>query len=111
MAQLPAGPVTQLDLARLFPSDDYGPVVAELRPGEWDRLVAHHAAVADPSNAATDGLWWNWCRMPAGTSTTTRDPASVAMVAGNVPLVSAWLERELVAEPSPVPAREALVAV
>lgn len=110
MARLPAGPVTELDLVRLFPADDYGPVVAELEAGEWERLVAHHAAIADPANAATDGLWWNWCRMPAGTSASTRHPASVAMVAGNVPLVSEWLDRELAFEPSPVPARETLVA-
>jgi 2',3'-cyclic-nucleotide 2'-phosphodiesterase (5'-nucleotidase family) len=110
MAQLPAGPVTELDLVRLFPADDYGPVVAELRAGEWDRIVAHHAAISHPANAATDGLWWNWCRMPAGTSVANERPAAVAMVAGNVPLVSDWLDRELVVEPARVPARETLVA-
>ncbi|MBE2318068.1 metallophosphoesterase [Solirubrobacter sp. CPCC 204708] len=109
IAELPAGPVTELDRVRLFPADDYGPLVVELQAGEWERILAHHAAAADPANTATDGEWWNWCRMPAGTSTTSPRPASVAMVAGNVTLVSDWLDRELTSEPSPVSARDALV--
>ena len=28
------GPVTELDLIRIFPADDYGPVIVELEPGE-----------------------------------------------------------------------------
>ena len=109
MAHLPAGPVTELDLIRLFPANDYGPVIAELQAGEWERIVAHHAAIAHPSNDASDGYWWNWCRMPAGTSLATTNPASVAVVTGNVSMLSGWLDRELSVEPSPVPARGTLL--
>jgi hypothetical protein len=109
MAQLPAGPVCELDLVRLIPADDYGPVVVELEPGEWDVLVARHAGITDPRRRAGDALWWNWCRMPAGLSIAGDAPRSAAMVAGNVPLVSDWLDRPLRAEPAAVGAREAIV--
>jgi 2',3'-cyclic-nucleotide 2'-phosphodiesterase (5'-nucleotidase family) len=109
MAEIPAGPISELDVVRLFPSDDYGPVTVELGPGELRRVVEHHAAIADPANRAGDDLWWNWCRLPAAVDSSTPDPRSVAMVAGNVPLLSDWLDRELVARPSPVPAREAFI--
>ena len=108
MAELPRGAVTDLDLVRLFPARDYGPVVVELEAGELDTLVARHAAIADPAAPAGDDLWWNWCRMPAAVSVGAADPASVAVVAGNVPLLSLLLDRELTAEPSPVAARDAL---
>jgi hypothetical protein len=108
MAELPQGPVTDLDLVRLFPAHDYGPVVVELEAGELDLVVARHAAIADPAAAAGDDLWWNWCRMPAAVSVGTAHPASVAVVAGNVPLLSLLLDRELTAEPAPVGARDAL---
>ena len=104
----PRGAVTDLDLVRLFPARDYGPVVVELEAGELDTLVARHAAIADPAAPAGDDLWWNWCRMPAAVSVGAADPASVAVVAGNVPLLSLLLDRELTAEPSPVAARDAL---
>jgi hypothetical protein len=109
MAALPAGEVTELDVVRLFPADDYGPVVVELGRGELRRVVEHHAAISSPANPAGDDLWWNWCRMPAGVSLATPDPRSVAVVTGNVPLLADWLDRELDAEPSPVPAGEAFV--
>jgi hypothetical protein len=101
--------VTELDVIRLFPADDYGPVIVELAAGELDRVVEHHAAISDPRNRAGDEPWWNWCRMPAGVSAGTADPRSVAMVAGNVSLVGEWLGRELTAEPSPVPALDAFI--
>jgi 2',3'-cyclic-nucleotide 2'-phosphodiesterase (5'-nucleotidase family) len=109
MAALPAGEVTELDVVRIFPADDYGPVVVELASGELRRVIEHHAAIADPANPAGDGLWWNWCRMPAGLSLGTPDPGSVAMVTGNVPLLADWLDRELAATPSPIPARDAFI--
>jgi 2',3'-cyclic-nucleotide 2'-phosphodiesterase (5'-nucleotidase family) len=109
MSQLPSGPVTELDVIRLFPADDYGPVIVELAGGELDRVVVHHAAISDPRNRAGDAPWWNWCRMPAGVHTAVPDPRSVAMVAGNIGLVGDWLGRELQAEPSPVRARDALI--
>lgn len=109
MAQLPAGPVTELDVIRLIPADDYGPVVVELQGGELDAVIAKHAAVTDPRNRSTDGLWWNWCRMPAGLSRCDGDAASVAIVAGNVPLLSDWLDRPLIAEPAAVGARQAII--
>lgn len=108
MAELPAGPVTALDLIRLVPADDYGPVIAELAPGELRAVVARHGAIADPHNPAGDDLWWNWCRMPAGLAIEAANPTSVAMVHGNVRLVSEWLDREVACEPAGVPAREAL---
>ena len=108
IAELPRGAVTDLDLVRLFPARDYGPVVVELEAGELDRVVARHAAIADPRARSGDDLWWNWCRMPAAVSVAASAPASVAVVAGNVSLLSRLLDRELTAEPSPVGARDAL---
>jgi 2',3'-cyclic-nucleotide 2'-phosphodiesterase (5'-nucleotidase family) len=108
MAELPAGPVSALDLIRLFPADDYGPVIAELAPGELDSVVDRHATISDPGNRAGDDLWWNWCRLPAAVQTRTPNPVSVALVAGNVALLERWLDRELTTEPSPVTARDAL---
>jgi hypothetical protein len=108
IAELPAGPVSELDLIRLFASDDYGPVIAELAPGELDTVVDRHVRISDPGNRAGDDLWWNWCRLPAAVQTRTRNPTSVALVAGNVALLERWLDRELTTEPSPVTARDAL---
>jgi hypothetical protein len=109
VASLGPGPVTELDLLRLAADPSYDPMIAELRAGELDRALEAYAATADPGNAAADTIAWNWCRMPAGTSAANESPASVAMVAGNVSLVSEWLDRELVVEPAAVPARETLV--
>jgi hypothetical protein len=108
LAELPQGAVSDLDLVRLFPARDYGPVVVELEAGELDTLVERHAAIADPRVRATDDLWWNWCRMPAAVDVASSTPASVAVVAGNVPLLSHLLDRELTAEPSAIGARDAL---
>jgi 2',3'-cyclic-nucleotide 2'-phosphodiesterase (5'-nucleotidase family) len=108
LAELPQGPVSDLDLVRLFPARDYGPVVVELEAGELDTLVERHAAIADPRVRATDDLWWNWCRMPAAVDVASPAPISVAIVAGNVGLVSHLLDRELTVEPAPVAARDAL---
>jgi 2',3'-cyclic-nucleotide 2'-phosphodiesterase (5'-nucleotidase family) len=109
MALLASGPVTELDVIRLFPEDDYGPVVVELRPGELRELAEWHAGVTDPRNRGADEPWWNWCRMPAAVSTTVRDPVTVAMVPGMVQQIEDHLGRELTAERAGVPARDALL--
>jgi hypothetical protein len=101
--------VTDLDITRLFPADDYGPVVVELAPGELDTVRARHAAIADPHAQETDGLWWNWCRMPAGISVGTANPTSLALVAGNVARLESWLDRELTPTTSSVRAHDALI--
>jgi 2',3'-cyclic-nucleotide 2'-phosphodiesterase (5'-nucleotidase family) len=110
IGQIPAGPVTELDVVRLFPGHDYVPVVIELRPGELRTIVERHAAIADPRDPAGDHLWWNWCRLPAGVSAGPTDPASLALLPANVPLVGQWLGRDLEPEPAGVSARDALIA-
>ena len=47
---------------------DFDVVLAEVRPGELERAIDAHWAMADPRNAAADAVPWNWCRMPAGVS-------------------------------------------
>jgi len=37
-------------------------------PSVWFDLGDLVDEAADPANRATDGIWWNWCRMPAGVS-------------------------------------------
>jgi 2',3'-cyclic-nucleotide 2'-phosphodiesterase (5'-nucleotidase family) len=109
MAQLPQGPVTELDVTRLFPANDYGPVIVELEPGELGSAIERHTAIADPRTREGDDLWWNWCRMPASLNATSANPTSVAVVAGNVTLLADLLDRRLTSEPSPVGARDALI--
>jgi 2',3'-cyclic-nucleotide 2'-phosphodiesterase (5'-nucleotidase family) len=110
IAALGPGPVTELDVLRPLAALDYDPVVAELRPGELDRVVESFWATADPRNAAADRLWWNWCRMPAGTSVGAPSPQTVAMIPGVVAHVSEWLGRDLDAAPGGVSAPDALIA-
>jgi hypothetical protein len=94
IAALGPGPVTELDVLRMFGALDYELVVAELRPGELDAAVAAHWALADPRNRAADGEWWNWCRMPAGVDAPTAAPVSVAMIEGAAGELALWLDRE-----------------
>jgi hypothetical protein len=47
--------------------------------------------------------------MPAGRSIAKPNPTSVALVAGNVPLLGRLLDRELTASPAPVSAGNALI--
>jgi 2',3'-cyclic-nucleotide 2'-phosphodiesterase (5'-nucleotidase family) len=108
VAALLAGPVSELDLIRLFPFDDDRIAIAELNPGEYRSLLDAHDAATDPANTAADGLWWNWARAPAGASRATDEPTTVAVARFTLPLVSAWLGRELTAHPAAPGGRRAL---
>jgi hypothetical protein len=109
VAALPRGPVTELDLARLFGSPDEGPAVVRLRSGEFATVVRALAEIADPANARGDAVWWNWCRMPAGSSARTDDPRTVAVVSFVAPRLGELVGRELAGEPADLGARQALV--
>jgi 2',3'-cyclic-nucleotide 2'-phosphodiesterase (5'-nucleotidase family) len=111
LAALGPGPVTELDLLRLFGSPGMDPVVIELGPGELKEAVAAQWLLADPANTAGDALPENWCRMRLGVSAGTRDSGTVAMVPGAVPRVSEWLGRDVNAEPAGVEARRAVASV
>jgi 2',3'-cyclic-nucleotide 2'-phosphodiesterase (5'-nucleotidase family) len=106
---LRAGPVTQLDLVRLLPSPEYDPIVVELQPGELARAVAAHDQAADPANHATDGVWWNWCRMPAGVSLGGDEPRTLAVVPFATRMLSEWLGRDVEGESAGVNAHAALL--
>jgi hypothetical protein len=108
VAALRAGPVTELDLIRLFPFDDDEIAIAELRPGEYQRLIHAHDSASHPRNATADGLWWNWARAPAGTSASTGKPGTLAVAAFTLPLLGSWLGRDLTAHPIPTGSRRAL---
>ena len=110
VAALPAGPVTRLDLARLFPYDDR-PAVAELHPGELAAVVAAHDAHADPLASGSDGLWWNWARMRAGVAAGTAEPRTVALVPFAVPRLGELLGRELISRRVDVSLGETLLRV
>ena len=110
IASLGPGAVSELDVLRMFAAPDYDPVVVELRPGELEAANRAYWAIADPANAAADDLWWNWCRMPAGTSRGGREPATVAVIPAVVAHLSEWLGRELEGDPAGVPARAAVIA-
>ncbi len=110
LGALGPGIVTELDLVRLMGAPGYDPVVAELQPGELAQAVARHSKTADPRNAAADALWWNWCRMPAGTSVGRRPPRTIATIPAVVGHLSEWLEREVDAHPAGMSGRDALRA-
>jgi 2',3'-cyclic-nucleotide 2'-phosphodiesterase (5'-nucleotidase family) len=103
------GPVSELDVLRMFAAPDYDPVVVELRPGELRRAVDAYWALADPRNVEADRVWWNWCRMPAGISSGADEPATVAVIPGALPRLSEWLGRDLEAAPGGVTARAAMI--
>jgi hypothetical protein len=111
IAAIGPGPVSELDLLRMCASPGYDPVVAELRPGELERAATAHWAAADPRNAATDPLPWNWCRMRAGTSTGRHPSSTVALMPAVLPHLNDWLGREIDAEPTGVAALDALTAM
>ena len=111
LAALGPGPITELDLLRLFGSAGMDPVVVELGPGELKAAAAAQWLLADPANTAGDALPENWCRMPLGLSAGARDCGTVAMIPGAVPRVSDWLGREVNAEPAGVEVRSAVASV
>jgi hypothetical protein len=108
IAALHAGPVTELDLIRLFAATDDRAVVVELGPKDLHVIASAYAAAADPTARNADSLWWNWCRMPAGLSTGSNRPSTVAVMPSVVRMLSEWLDRELDAEPAGVGARAAV---
>jgi hypothetical protein len=112
VAALRAGPVSDLDLVRIFDDADDRPVVAELRPGEFRAAVDAYEATSDPRSRDGDRVWWNWCRMPAGVSAEADDPKTVAVM---LPVASRhlaeWLGRDLDYEAASVSARDALAQV
>jgi 2',3'-cyclic-nucleotide 2'-phosphodiesterase (5'-nucleotidase family) len=107
---LPAGPVSELDLFRLFPYADDRPVVVTMRPGELDAARRAHDAVTDPHSRASDHLWWNAVRMPAGHATATDDPRTVALMPFVVRRLGELLGRDLEARQTEVSARDAVTA-
>jgi 2',3'-cyclic-nucleotide 2'-phosphodiesterase (5'-nucleotidase family) len=111
IAALGPGPVTELDLLRLFGSPGMDPVVVELGPGELKAAAAAQWLLADPANTAGDELPENWCRMPLGLSAGTRASGTVAMIPSAVPRLSEWLGREVNAEPTGVEVRSAVASV
>jgi 2',3'-cyclic-nucleotide 2'-phosphodiesterase (5'-nucleotidase family) len=111
VAALGPGPVTELDLMELFGFDDDRPAVVGLRPGEFGTAVDRFHQVADPASQAGDRLWWNWCRMPPGTSTAAARPSTVAVLPHMVPRLAELLGRDLDTTPGPTGAREALCRV
>jgi 2',3'-cyclic-nucleotide 2'-phosphodiesterase (5'-nucleotidase family) len=111
VAGLARGPVTRLDLMRLFGYGDDRPVVVRLRPGELRRAVDAHNAVTDPRARHADRLWWNWCRMPAGVSVGVEEPSTVAVLPFVVPRLAHLVDRGLAGEPAGIGVRDALVRV
>jgi 2',3'-cyclic-nucleotide 2'-phosphodiesterase (5'-nucleotidase family) len=110
IASLGPGPISELDVARLFGSPDYDPVIAELRPGELHAAMQAHWATADPANRDGDRVWWNWCRMPAAAGIGAENPTSVAMIPGVAEHLSLLLGRDIQAGPAGTSARDALIA-
>jgi hypothetical protein len=109
VAALPAGPISRLDVTRLFGAPDDRPAVVHLGPGEFDAAVAAHNAVTDPVRHDTDQIWWNWCRMPAGVSAGTASPRTVAVLPHIVPRLSEVLDRPIATEPATGGARAGLI--
>lgn len=108
VAALAAGPLTELEVQRVFPFPADEVAVVDLLPGELDRLTASHDANADPSNLAADHLWWNWARMRAGVSIASPQPHTLAIAAFATPLLASWLGRELTIYPNPTGGAQAL---
>ncbi|MFG1925113.1 metallophosphoesterase [Cryptosporangium sp. NPDC048952] len=110
VAALPAGPVTRLDLYRLFGDPDDRLAVARLRRGELARLRHALERVSDPRSEAADDVWWNWCRMPNAFTASGDDLRTVAVLPNVVPRLSGLLGRELDTDLPGAGARAALVA-
>ena len=111
LAALGPGPVTELDLLRLFSAPGMDPVAVDLGPGELEAAAAAQWRLADPANTAGDALPDNWCRMPLGLSAGSGGSGTVAMIPPAVALVSRWLGRDVDAEPTGVEVRGAVASV
>jgi len=85
-------------------------VVAQLRPGELAAAADACRHTADPRNAATDHLWWNWCRMPPGLSGDRRGASTVAVLPAVAEHLAQWLHRDLDVQPANRSARAALAS-
>ncbi|SEF18128.1 metallophosphoesterase [Jiangella alba] len=94
-AALAAGPVSELDLHRLFPFPDDAVIVARIDAGELGRLRRAHDQRTDPRTPGNDHLWWNWSRTPAGVSDPKENPHTVALLEHVRPLAESWLGRPL----------------
>jgi hypothetical protein len=110
VAALSVGPVTVLDLYRLFGQSDDRLAVVRLGPGEFTTVRRALDEVADPLSTHADDVWWNWCRMPNGVSTTRDDPATVALLPHVAPRLAELLGRDVEPEPVAIGARQALLA-
>lgn len=109
VAALPAGPLTDLDLQRLFPFPDDRLALIGLGPGEFRRIRDLHDRNANPANSASDGAWWNWMRAPAGWSSRAEEPETAGVMAFAVPFFEMLLERDLVVHGSATSARRAVL--
>jgi 2',3'-cyclic-nucleotide 2'-phosphodiesterase (5'-nucleotidase family) len=110
IAALGPGPVTELDVLRLFAARDYELATVAVRPGELRDAAKRHWELADPRNAAADALWWNWCRMPAGISGDTSTATRVAVIPGVASRMTDWIGHDLEPRQTGIQARDALVA-
>jgi hypothetical protein len=110
IAVLPRGPISELDVLRLFDDDDRI-VIVDLEPGELRSAVDIYNTISDPRNREGDQVHWNWCRMPAAVTSSAHDPRTLAVMAWVLPLLSEWLGRELHGEPADRGARDALLDV
>jgi 2',3'-cyclic-nucleotide 2'-phosphodiesterase (5'-nucleotidase family) len=109
VAGLRAGPVTQLDLVRLFSYDDDHLVVVELAADEFRLVVDFYNQLADPHSRESDYSPWNTCRMPPGVSRNVEKPRTVAVMNWVVPRLGHSLHRDLDGGPATVGARDALL--
>jgi hypothetical protein len=110
IAVLPSGPISELDVLRLFDDDDRL-VIVHLEPGELRAAVDIYHAISDPHDRQGDQVDWNWCRMPAAVTSSDREPRTLAIMAWVLPLLSEWLDRDLHGEPADRGARDALLEV
>ncbi|SHN46964.1 metallophosphoesterase [Cryptosporangium aurantiacum] len=111
VAALPAGPVTTLDLYRLFGTPDDRLAVLRLRRGELPRLRRALADIADPRSVHADDVWWNWCRMPNAIDADSDDARTVAVLPNVVDRIGDVLGRDVESELADVGARRSLLDV
>ena len=93
IAALPSGPISELDVLRLFDDDDRI-VIVHLEPGELRVAVDTYNRISDPHFRDGDHVAWNWCRMPAAVISSNNEPRTLAVMAWILPLLSEWLGRE-----------------